>query len=606
MRKFYYVLLTFLSVAITNRAQNNVGISDDNSSPKASAMLDVNSASKGMLIPRIALTATTTAAPVTSPETSLMIYNTATTGDVTPGYYYWNGTLWVRVVSTTDPAKNLNLVSKSATATLLKTETMVLASNDITLTLPAVTSADNGLEITIKNVGSYLHLITVLPESGKFLDGVTSSFLTRWHARTYVVSGSNWVVRDKETRTDNSLEVSALGSFTTVAEVIAFLNVHITGPTVVSLGAGTYNIAATQTISLAYPVTFQGSSFGETMITGIAGVSGTPLFTCATECYFKMIVFTAFANTTGNDAIRFTGTGEYHEVKDCTFDGFNKGIVTTNNTDLWIFEIDFQACNVGVEIAAGTASGGRLRLSENDFVHCAKGINLLSGVGETVSIINSTFYNTTSGTDIGIFYTPDAGNFVSFVSMVISNNAYNNQGTFVSGFDFARTDGRDANVYLLNNSGMENENPHCKLTLLNNPTGVAAAGTTYTKATWSTSTTYLTTYTTKWDLTTITNRFLYLPKNNSDVVMWISGNVSTGNSARTMNVGLCKGGVTTTRYGETTVRTSSDVTRPTQFSTIVYLPAVSQGNYYELWFNFTGSGTDNVIFSDLNWWVDAK
>jgi hypothetical protein len=80
-------------------SQNNVGINDDNSVPKASAMLDVYSSTKGLLIPRIALTSTTIAAPVTSPEASLLVYNTATAGDVIPGFYYWDGSKWIGLSS---------------------------------------------------------------------------------------------------------------------------------------------------------------------------------------------------------------------------------------------------------------------------------------------------------------------------------------------------------------------------------------------------------------------------------------------------------------------------------------------------------------------------
>jgi len=51
------------------------------------------------LIPRIALTQTTSPSPVTSPAQSLLVYNTATINDVTPGYYYWDGSKWVRLLS---------------------------------------------------------------------------------------------------------------------------------------------------------------------------------------------------------------------------------------------------------------------------------------------------------------------------------------------------------------------------------------------------------------------------------------------------------------------------------------------------------------------------
>jgi len=49
------------------------------------------------LIPRVALTQTTLSSPITSPATSLMVYNTAAVNDVTPGYFYWDGTKWMRL-----------------------------------------------------------------------------------------------------------------------------------------------------------------------------------------------------------------------------------------------------------------------------------------------------------------------------------------------------------------------------------------------------------------------------------------------------------------------------------------------------------------------------
>jgi len=76
-----------------------VGINGTGNAPAASSMLDVSSTNTGLLIPRLALTQTTSASPVTSPVTSLLVYNTATVNDVTPGYYYWNGSAWARILS---------------------------------------------------------------------------------------------------------------------------------------------------------------------------------------------------------------------------------------------------------------------------------------------------------------------------------------------------------------------------------------------------------------------------------------------------------------------------------------------------------------------------
>ena len=72
------------------------------SSPSASAILDLTSSSQGLLPPRVALTSKTgTSSPVASPQTGLIVYNTASAGTggdaVTPGYYYFNGTIWTRM-----------------------------------------------------------------------------------------------------------------------------------------------------------------------------------------------------------------------------------------------------------------------------------------------------------------------------------------------------------------------------------------------------------------------------------------------------------------------------------------------------------------------------
>ncbi len=95
-----FILVLLLATGIELPAQ--VAISNDGSLPHNSAMLEVKSDSKGFLPPRIALTASNLAAPVASPATGLLIYNTATAGtapyNVTPGFYYWNGQSWIPAV----------------------------------------------------------------------------------------------------------------------------------------------------------------------------------------------------------------------------------------------------------------------------------------------------------------------------------------------------------------------------------------------------------------------------------------------------------------------------------------------------------------------------
>ncbi len=91
-----FLLLVVLLFTATTFAQN-VGINSDGSAPDASAMLDVKSSTKGFLAPRIALTGTTDVSTISSPVAGLLIYNTSNTNDVTPGYYYYGGSSWVKV-----------------------------------------------------------------------------------------------------------------------------------------------------------------------------------------------------------------------------------------------------------------------------------------------------------------------------------------------------------------------------------------------------------------------------------------------------------------------------------------------------------------------------
>jgi hypothetical protein len=555
------------------------------------SLLELESINKGLLIPRVALVNLNQTDPLTAPvPTGMLVYSTG--GSVADGFYYWNGSSWIYFVVSESP------YTKSATATLLKTETFVLASGDITLTLPLVTGADNGLGITVKNIGTHVNLITITGNTGATIDGNASTSLTRWCGQTYIAWNGNWITKNKETRTENLLDVSPHGSFTTIAEAIEFLNLHMSGPTVVRLSSGIHQIAASQTINLPFPVTFQGLSFGDTEIDASAGVSGTPLFTCLTECYFKMLTLKAYSDASGNDAIRLTGSGEYYEIKDAYFIGFNKGIVSTSNNDFWVFDVDFEAITgAGIEIAAGTESEGSFKISESDFLQCGKGISLLSGVSETVSILNCTFYNTISGSDIGVLYTP--ATFTSFKSIFITNNAWNNQGTFFSGFDFARSDGRDANVFLNNNAGSENKNPHCKINVNNNvsTTTVTTAGTFY-KASW-TNTSY---YTTKWIVAN--NRITYQTDYLLDAWAIITGNITSTNANVRITIAIVKNGVTGTRYGETDLRIVT-ANQPFQFSTVIYIPDMRKNDYLELFVTSSQNG-DIIRFQDVQWLTNAQ
>ena len=176
------LVLTFFLVFLNGNAQTGIGTT----TPSPSAKLEVASSNQGFLPPRIAFTATNAASPVTSPATGLLVYNTATTGtapnNVSPGYYYWNGSAWVAVLSTittssisgngttttlTNFGAEVNTQS-GTTYTLTATDNGKIISctsnSAITITVPALTSGFNCLivqrgtgQITLSASGSTIN-----------------------------------------------------------------------------------------------------------------------------------------------------------------------------------------------------------------------------------------------------------------------------------------------------------------------------------------------------------------------------------------------------------------------------------------------------------------
>lgn len=77
-------------------SQVGVGIVE----PNSSAQLDITSSTKGLLIPRVPLTSSTDAKTIKPGNVeSLLVYNTETIADITPGFYYWYIDKWLRIAT---------------------------------------------------------------------------------------------------------------------------------------------------------------------------------------------------------------------------------------------------------------------------------------------------------------------------------------------------------------------------------------------------------------------------------------------------------------------------------------------------------------------------
>lgn len=150
--KFFIRGILFYFSILGVYAQTGIGTA----TPNASAKLEVYATDKGFLPPRIALTATTAASPVTSPATGLLVYNTATTGNVAPGYYYWNGSAWVAILGNVTTS---SISGNGTTTTLTNFGAEVNTQSGTSYTLAAT---DNGKIISCTSGSAVTIYVPVL------------------------------------------------------------------------------------------------------------------------------------------------------------------------------------------------------------------------------------------------------------------------------------------------------------------------------------------------------------------------------------------------------------------------------------------------------------
>lgn len=566
----------FSQTIITDNLADSIG--------HASALLDLRSTSKGFLTAR--MTAAERLA-IPDPAEGLLVYQT----DEPKGFYFWSGNRWQFANSSNQP-----VTSKTVSDTIDKSETFIVASNNIRLTLPAITSADNGLTISIKHAGSYMDLISIFG-NGNTIDGTDSSNLYRFVGETYVASDGEWFIKDKMIKIDGLYEVSSKSSWTTIDEVLAFLGDHMTGPSVIRLSAGEYEVSSSHVIDLPYPLTIQGISYSSTTLAAATGLTGNPMFICNSETYFKMLLFDGstlnnYGSAVGEDAIILSGADTYYEVKDIVFSNFKKAIVLTSSVELWMFECDIYNSDHGIDLMSGTATAF-LKVSQVDFYNCMRGVSLSSGLNSAFSINGSGFFNE-STTQTAIDYVPAS---FTFEDLFITGNTWNRLGKFIDGFDFTRTDGRDAHAYIQDNAGFPDQSPKCNIDVINNNLTTTLGSNFYWyKANWVNTSSIVSKF------TVTNNKFIYQPKNQRNLQVIISGNLSVNNANRTISVILVKNG--TTQHGETTVRITTG-NQAFQFSTMAFLQNVNQNDYFEVYCKTSNSG-DVVTFQDVHIFVDAK
>ena len=160
MKKLTIILIMLISLLMGNilRAQN-VGIGASTFTPDASAGLEIQFTDKGLLIPRVALTSITDQTTIPSPATSLLVYNLGTGGLTPAGYYYWDGSQWVRFATGT--GGGITSIGPGTSGTETSGSGLTFSANPITTT-GTIALANSGVTAgTYGNSGGNIPNITV-------------------------------------------------------------------------------------------------------------------------------------------------------------------------------------------------------------------------------------------------------------------------------------------------------------------------------------------------------------------------------------------------------------------------------------------------------------
>jgi hypothetical protein len=91
----FIIFVLFIVCSVQIKAQVKIGLNP--TAANSDAMLEIEATNKGFLLPRLALVSTTSAAPLGNFVKGMVVFDTVTVNDITPGMYYSDGVKWIKV-----------------------------------------------------------------------------------------------------------------------------------------------------------------------------------------------------------------------------------------------------------------------------------------------------------------------------------------------------------------------------------------------------------------------------------------------------------------------------------------------------------------------------
>ena len=218
-------------------AQTGIGTT----SPDPSAKLDITSSNKGFLPPRVTLTSGTDNSTIPNPATGLLVYNTGNNTGLLAGYYYWNGSSWATIATSTGSGVSSSFMRGSRSAA----QTGSLSTN----ALVAFSQVENSMGSDI-SLNTSTGQITLAPNKTYRLTGMVPGFTTsggdiRPQFMWYNETSSAWIGSSSESYSPSSgAGFGAFGGFssaliTTNASTVVSFRILQSNTGLASLGGNT-------------------------------------------------------------------------------------------------------------------------------------------------------------------------------------------------------------------------------------------------------------------------------------------------------------------------------------------------------------------------------
>lgn len=392
--------------------------------------------------------------------------------------------------------------------------------------------------------------------------------------------------------------VGLTADFRTLKEAVDYFNASATSNMEILLSAGHHLITDTITVNnSSYNLQIRGMGSNITFLDASTGLTGKPMFNLKTTCNINLFqadgsTLASYGTQVNENFINFdTLNGMYTEIVNIIFKNFYIGLYDTVGTWIFLFDYTMENCSAAGYRCNTANSGSYIDAEVGDMLNNAIGFDLLKS-GSGSFLLNGNYAELTAG-QYAIKYVGGAGNYVlDGHTLAITNNTSNSANSATTGFDFTRSDGRDADIFVSGNLGMPDQHPSAKINLAGNATSttITTPG-TYYKASFTNTSSI------PCKFTIADNKITYQPAYSRSLQMAVNLSVIASSNTASVSCAIVKNGNSATLYGKMTTfcKTAGEAFN---LSTCVLLQNAVATDYFEIWIT---SSVGNVIVQDANW-----